>query len=379
MRKIVALSAAGAVALAGGILGASQAFAKDVTLTVDGVTHQVRTTDETVAGVLRAQGVVLGEHDVVAPAAGAPLTDHSEVTVRYGRPVTATVDGKTTTLWTTATTVEEALAQLNVRGDAVDVSTSRSTVIGRDGLAFTVASFKNVTIKAAGKVIPVSVAGTVRDALAKAGVSVDADDKVSATLSEPLKAGMVITAVKVEEKTVSKTVSLPYATVTKKDAKLDQGTSKVQTPGKNGAATQTWSVRVEDGKVVKNALVKTVVTSKAVSEVKLVGTKTVTEGTGGGNLSKAVGTTCTASFYDEPQGTASGEVFNPNAMTAAHKTLPLGTRLKVSNAATGATVIVRINDRGPYIGGRCLDLSRASFAAIANIGAGTVTVTYQVI
>ncbi|MEO3890315.1 septal ring lytic transglycosylase RlpA family protein [Nonomuraea sp. B5E05] len=88
---------------------------------------------------------------------------------------------------------------------------------------------------------------------------------------------------------------------------------------------------------------------------------------------------CGASYYGDPQMTASGERFNPSAMTAAHKTLPLGSRVRVTNPASGETVTVRINDRGPYIGGRCLDLSRAAFAAIGNISAGVMKVKYQVL
>ncbi|GAA5088937.1 rare lipoprotein A [Thermocatellispora tengchongensis] len=88
---------------------------------------------------------------------------------------------------------------------------------------------------------------------------------------------------------------------------------------------------------------------------------------------------CGASFYDEPQMTASGERFNPDAMTAAHKSLPLGSRVRVINPSSGRAVTVRINDRGPYIGGRCLDLSRAAFAAIGDTGAGVMRVRYEVL
>ncbi len=97
------------------------------------------------------------------------------------------------------------------------------------------------------------------------------------------------------------------------------------------------------------------------------------------NLSPAKGNSCKASFYYDPQPTASGERFNPNAMTAAHKTLPFGTRVKVTNPANGKSVIVRINDRGPYISGRCLDLSRASFGVIANLNSGVIPVVWQVV
>ncbi|MSS44576.1 septal ring lytic transglycosylase RlpA family protein [Cutibacterium sp. WCA-380-WT-3A] len=88
---------------------------------------------------------------------------------------------------------------------------------------------------------------------------------------------------------------------------------------------------------------------------------------------------CIASFYDEPQTTASGEQFNPNAMTAAHKSLPLGTRIRVTNVRNGRSTVVRINDRGPYVAGRCVDLSRASFAEIADTGQGTTPITYSVL
>ncbi|MFJ2032737.1 septal ring lytic transglycosylase RlpA family protein [Streptosporangium sp. NPDC087985] len=88
---------------------------------------------------------------------------------------------------------------------------------------------------------------------------------------------------------------------------------------------------------------------------------------------------CGASFYDEPQMTASGERFNPQAMTAAHKTLPLGSKVRVTNPATGESVTVRINDRGPYVGGRCLDLSKAAFSAIGSTGAGVMQVKYEVL
>ncbi|MGN9908115.1 septal ring lytic transglycosylase RlpA family protein [Phytohabitans sp. LJ34] len=88
---------------------------------------------------------------------------------------------------------------------------------------------------------------------------------------------------------------------------------------------------------------------------------------------------CGASFYDEPQGTANGETFDPEAMTAAHKTWAFNTRVRVTNPDNGKSVIVRINDRGPYIDGRCIDLSRAAFRAIASLDQGHVEVRYEIL
>lgn len=89
---------------------------------------------------------------------------------------------------------------------------------------------------------------------------------------------------------------------------------------------------------------------------------------------------CAASFYWEPQPTANGETFDPQALTAAHKTLPFDSRVRVTNPGNGKSVTVRINDRGPYIDGRCLDLSRAAFREIADLDVGVLKVVkYEVL
>jgi rare lipoprotein A len=88
---------------------------------------------------------------------------------------------------------------------------------------------------------------------------------------------------------------------------------------------------------------------------------------------------CAASYYDEGQRTASGETFNSNELTAAHKSLPFNSLVRVTNPANGESVVVRINDRGPYYGDRCLDLSGSAFAAIADPGLGVVDVRYEVL
>ena len=89
--------------------------------------------------------------------------------------------------------------------------------------------------------------------------------------------------------------------------------------------------------------------------------------------------TCQASYYDTGTTTASGEAFNPDGITAAHRTLPFNTRVRVTNLANGTSVTVRINDRGPFVDGRCIDLSRGAFTVIAPLGAGVLSVRYEVL
>lgn len=86
-----------------------------------------------------------------------------------------------------------------------------------------------------------------------------------------------------------------------------------------------------------------------------------------------------ASWYALGSKTASGERMNAAKMTAAHKSLRFGTKLKVTNKRNGKSVVVRINDRGPFIRGRVLDLSKAAAQNIGMISSGTASVCYEVI
>lgn len=86
-----------------------------------------------------------------------------------------------------------------------------------------------------------------------------------------------------------------------------------------------------------------------------------------------------ASYYWQPQRVASGGQFNPNALTAAHRTLPFGTRVKVTNKRNGRSVVVTINDRGPFIKGRIIDLSKRAAGVIGMQGAGLAPVSVEVV
>jgi rare lipoprotein A (peptidoglycan hydrolase) len=77
--------------------------------------------------------------------------------------------------------------------------------------------------------------------------------------------------------------------------------------------------------------------------------------------------------------TASGEIFDENAMTAAHRELPFGTQILVTNLRNGKSTIVTINDRGPYIEGRHVDLSKAAAMDLDMIDAGVVNVTMKIL
>lgn len=81
-----------------------------------------------------------------------------------------------------------------------------------------------------------------------------------------------------------------------------------------------------------------------------------------------------ASWYKMGHTTANGETYNPDGLTAAHRTLPFGTIIQVKNLANGRTVRLRINDRGPFVGGRILDVSRGGARQLGMMGPGTAPV-----
>lgn len=88
---------------------------------------------------------------------------------------------------------------------------------------------------------------------------------------------------------------------------------------------------------------------------------------------------CTASHYGVGDGyggrrTANGEIMNPHAMTAAHRTLPFGTVVTVTHLGSGRSIHVRINDRGPFVRGRCIDLSYGAARALGMGGTAAVSV-----
>lgn len=397
MSKVVASAIAGALSLtsAGG-LTMVQALDRDtVTFSVDGVSQQAKVKPGTVKQALAQQGIPVGPHDDVQPSLDSEIHGGQVITVNYGRRVVVTIDGKKVVRWTTAKNVAEVLAQLNQSDPDNLVSVSRSLDISRAGLSFSMQTAKDVTVTIGGKTQKITAVGTVADALKAAKVEVDSSDAVNPGLGTPLSDDMKITLTMVDQKSQKRRVAVPFSTKKVEDSSLPKGEIKVITKGVNGINEETWTVVFKDGKKVSEKKVSSKVVNAPVTQVVKVGTKTASSSSPSTRSSSAShrstasqssdpvtsGTTCLASTYGEGDGTAggptaSGETFDPSAFTAASKTLPLGSTIRVTNVSNGRTVTVRINDRGPYVGGRCLDLSTAAMNAIAP-GQGLVTVRYS--
>src|SRR5664279_1703449 len=166
-RKVILVGAAATIGLlaVGGATAAS--LAKTVTITVDGQQRQVTTLAGSVDGALSSAGLQAGEHDVLAPAAGTHISDGAQIALEHGRLLTLTINGQERQVWTTATTVDEALSQLGQDPNAYQLSADRAREIPLDGLSVTADPLRTVSLSDGGAAAaPVKTGGrTVADVL----------------------------------------------------------------------------------------------------------------------------------------------------------------------------------------------------------------------
>jgi uncharacterized protein YabE (DUF348 family) len=180
---------------------------KTVTVTVDGESTTVETFAGDVGEVLDSEGIEIGERDVVAPGVDAEISEGAEISVRYGRELTVTTDGVERTYWTTATSVDSALNQLGLRVvDSAELSVSRSATIGREGLELNVVTPKRVIAVVGGdKQRLRTTAATVNEVLAELDVVVRRQDELAprgrATVVDGLR--VVVTRIGVRLKKVT--------------------------------------------------------------------------------------------------------------------------------------------------------------------------------
>lgn len=267
-----------AAVVAAMVMGVSAyvSFDKTVVLTVDGETRKVHTFAGSVRGVLERAGIQVGEHDSVVPGLDRPVSDGQRVAVRFGRPLNLDVDGDARQVWVTATSVEEALAEVGLRGDDLYLSASRSEPIGRTGLDLEVLTPRDVTVIADGKTRELTTtATTVREVLAKAGVTLDRRDEVSPTLAASPRGGAKIRVVRVDARRVTLEVETPFTVKRIPDRTMFKGEEDVLTKGVKGLKKVTVELVKRDGKLSSSETVAEKILRKPVRKVVKVGTKAI--------------------------------------------------------------------------------------------------------
>jgi len=262
-----------ALVAGGGVVSAAH---KTVTVTVDGQLQEVGTLAGSVEGALDSAGLTITEHDTVAPSADTAISEGSQIVVERGRLLTLTIDGQTREVWTTATTVEEALAELGQNPAAFKLSADRSREISLDGLAVTADTIHNANVAVGGAAAAAvqTTAKTVGDLLAEQGVVVGPEDAVHPGVAAPLTEGMVIEVTRIATTSVTEEVEVPQpADQEVEDDSLAAGTSNVTQQGAPGKDSVTYQVVTTNGQqTAKNEASRTPITA-AQPTIVTVGTK----------------------------------------------------------------------------------------------------------
>ena len=278
LRKPVLLGVAAlvvALALSG---GAYAATGKTVTITVDGQQQEVSTHAGSVEGALDSAGLSVSEHDVLAPAGDTAISDGSQIALERGRLLTLTIDGQQRQVWTTATTVEEALAELGQNPGAFALSADRSRDIPLDGLAVTAETVFATSLAdgAAPAANLQSSANTVGDLLTEQGLTLGPLDTVSPAADAPLSEGVAVAITRVAQTTVAEQVPVAQpADQQVEDANLDQGSTTVTQEGSAGTDQVTYQVTTTNGAETAKAEVSRAAVNPALPKIIAVGTKPV--------------------------------------------------------------------------------------------------------
>ncbi|MFC6288205.1 transglycosylase family protein [Nocardioides sp. GCM10027113] len=272
---LVALSTTVLLAVAGTTWGYS-ALNRDVTLSLDGSTQQVSTMGDTVGEVLEAEGIEIGERDLVAPGLDEQIDDGDRISVRFARPLELTVDGDESTHWVTSTDVNAALGEIGTRYEGADLSVSRGASISRDGMALEVVTPKTLRIKVADKkfVKRELTALTAKDALEEMGVKVEKIDKVTPGKKATLEDGdkVVFTDFRVVKKRFANE-TVDFSTIEREDASMFEGETEVVRSGETGARDVTYRLTFRNGELVARKVLKQKVLSAPVDAIVRVGTK----------------------------------------------------------------------------------------------------------
>ena len=363
----------------------------DVTLQVDGQPQPLTTHARTVAELLDRAGVEYSPDDQLVPDADTPLRDGMVVELIRAREITLLIGGEETTILVTALSVDDVIAQISHRQDVTrrsQVRPSRLMPI-QDGMTVEVINPVGVTVVADGDTSEVVTdAADVAGVLARLNIDLGRHDVVMPGLGRRVEAGMRIVVERVRIRRETREIAVPFDTVERPTDDLQRGQTREVQEGREGVVEVVERLRVVDGVEQQRDVVDRRVVTPARDRIVEVGTATPPARTqpsapspreaepaeqpaprstpeqDAGDQAASQTESGKASYYHHPE----------EGLTAAHRTLPFGTKVRVTNTANGKSVTVTINDRGPYIDGRIIDLNEQAFTQIASKRTGVINV-----
>ncbi|MCG7597347.1 transglycosylase family protein [Mycobacterium sp. C3-094] len=258
--------------------GAAVAMHKTVTLTVDGASMTVPTMKSRVIDVVKENGFDVGERDDLFPAADTPVHQSDTIVLRRSRPLEISTDGGgTEQVWTTASTVQEALAQLRMT-DKAPLAASRGSRVPLGGMALPVVSPKTVQLDDGGAVRTVRLAApNVAALLDAAGAPLQQSDIVNPAPSAAIVDGMRITVTRVRIEKVTERLPLAPNNQQIPDVTLNMSRQVVEDPGMPGTQDVTFAVARVNGAETGRMPVANVIVVPARDGVLRIGAKPGTE------------------------------------------------------------------------------------------------------
>ena len=215
----------------------------------------------------------------------------------------------------------------------------------------------SVAIEVDGKNIKIDTLGaTVQDAVNEAGIILSHADKVAPNITSTLSPDLNIKITRINFEEIAVEEDIPFQTIEKEDNTILWRKKETKQKGKTGIREKIYKVTYTNGKETNRALLGSKITKQPIPQIEVVGTKIV------------VGKTQT--------GAATWYV-NGNDLTCASLDFAFGKYLRVTNRTNGKSVIVKVNDSGPYGKGRIIDLNKKAFQKIADIGTGVINVKVE--
>ncbi|MFN6549911.1 transglycosylase family protein [Mycolicibacterium septicum] len=251
---------------------------KTVTLSVDGAPMTVTTMKSRVIDVVEENGFAVGDRDDLYPAADESVHQADTIVLRRSRPLQLSLDGNDSKqVWTTASTVDEALAQLKMT-DKAPAAASRGSRVPLGGMALPVVSAKTVRIDDGGAVQTVHLAApNVAGLLAAAGAPLEQNDTVVPAASAPVTEGMQVQVTRMRIEKVTERMPLTPGNKRIEDAELNMSRQIVEDPGAPGTQDVTYAVAKVNGVETGRLPVANVVIDPARDGVLRVGAKPGTE------------------------------------------------------------------------------------------------------
>ncbi|MEY8014841.1 MULTISPECIES: transglycosylase family protein [Mycobacterium] len=263
------------VAAAGGI---AVSACKTVTLTVDGIAMRVTTMKSRVIDIVQENGFAVAERDDLYPAGEVKVHDAANIVLRRSRPLQISLDGRgSKQVWTTASTVDEALAQLAMT-DTAPAAASRGSRVPLAGMALPVVSAKTVQINDGGTTRTVHLpAANVAGLLGAAGVPLADSDQVVPPATAPIVDGMQVEVTRNRIERVTERIPLLPPARRVEDPDMNMSREVVEDPGSPGMQDVTFAVAMVNGVETGRLPVANTVVTPAREAVVRVGTRPGTE------------------------------------------------------------------------------------------------------